>query len=142
MNELAVLALLVSLIFTEFTNLLPGGIIVPFYFALYLDDPVKIIATVVSSVIAMLVVKFLSRHMILYGRRKFALYLIIGILEKIIFTYFYFGNSYMFYNLSMTIGYLVPGILGREMEKQGVLKTLGSLTIVVLVIRLLQIVLM
>ena len=142
MNELAVLALLVSLIFTEFTNLLPGGIIVPFYFALYLDDPVKIIATVISSVIAMVVVNLLSRHMILYGRRKFALYLIIGILEKIIFTYFYFGNSYMFYNLSMTIGYLVPGILGREMEKQGVLKTLGSLTIVVLVIRLLQIALM
>lgn len=142
MNELAVLALLVSLIFTEFTNLLPGGIIVPFYFALYLDDPVKIIATVVSSLIAVLVMKILSRYTILYGRRKFAMYLIIGILEKIIFTYFYFGNSYMFYNLSMTIGYLVPGILGREMEKQGIVKTLGSLTIVVLVIRLLQIVLL
>lgn len=142
MNELAVLALLVSLIFTEFTNLLPGGIIVPFYFALYLDDPVKIIATVVSSLIAVGVMKVLSRYTILYGRRKFAMYLIIGILEKIIFTYFYFGNSYMFYNLSMTIGYLVPGILGREMEKQGVLKTLGSLAIVVLVIRLLQIVLL
>ena len=120
MNELAVLALLISLIFTEFTNLLPGGIIVPFYFALYLDDPVKILATVVSALIAMVVVKFLSRYTILYGRRKFALYLIIGILEKILFTYLYFGNSYMFYNLSMTIGYLVPGILGREMEKQGV----------------------
>ena len=142
MNELAVLALLISLIFTELTNLLPGGIIVPFYFALYLDDPVKIIATVVSALIAMVVVKFLSRYTILYGRRKFALYLIIGILEKILFTYLYFGNSYMFYNLSMTIGYLVPGILGREMEKQGVVKTLGSLTIVTLIIRLLQIAMM
>ena len=142
MNELAVLALLISLIFTELTNLLPGGIIVPFYFALYLDDPVKIIATVVSALIAMVVVKFLSRYTILYGRRKFALYLIIGILEKILFTYLYFGNSYMFYNLSMTIGYLVPGILGRQMEKQGVVKTLGSLTVVTLIIRLLQIALM
>lgn len=142
MNELAVLALLVSLIFTEFTNLVPGGIIVPFYFALYLDDPVKIIATVVSSLIALLVVKLLSRYTILYGRRKFAMYLIIGILEKIIFTYLYFGNSYMFYNLSMTIGYLVPGILGREMEKQGIVKTLGSLTMVVLIIRLLQVALL
>lgn len=142
MNELAVLALLVSLIFTEFTNLLPGGIIVPFYFALYLDDPVKIAATIASSLIAVIVMKVLSRYTILYGRRKFAMYLIIGILEKIIFTYFYFGNSYMFYNLSMTIGYLVPGILGREMEKQGIAKTLGSLTIVVLVIRMLQIVLL
>ena len=142
MNELAVLALLISLIFTELTNLLPGGIIVPFYFALYLDDPVKILATVISALIAMTVVKFLSRYTILYGRRKFALYLIIGILEKILFTYLYFGNSYMFYNLSMTIGYLVPGILGREMEKQGVLKTLGALTAVTLIIRLVQIVLL
>ena len=142
MNELAVLALLISLIFTELTNLLPGGIIVPFYFALYLDDPVKILATVISALIAMVVVKFLSRYTILYGRRKFALYLIIGILEKILFTYLYFGNSYMFYNLSMTIGYLVPGILGREMEKQGILKTLGALTAVTLVIRLVQIALM
>lgn len=114
MNELAVLALLISLIFTELTNLLPGGIIVPFYFALYLDDPVKILATVISALIAMVVVKFLSRYTILYGRRKFALYLIIGILEKILFTYLYFGNSYMFYNLSMTIGYLVPGILAGK----------------------------
>lgn len=142
MNELAVLALLISLVFTELTNLVPGGIIVPFYFALYLDDPVKILATVISALIAMAVVKFLSRFTILYGRRKFALYLIIGILEKILFTYLYFGNTYMFYNLSMTIGYLVPGILGREMEKQGVLKTLGSLTVVTLIIRLLQIALM
>ena len=142
MNELAALALLISLIFTELTNLLPGGIIVPFYFALYLDDPVKIIATVISALIAMIVVKFLSRFMILYGRRKFALYLIIGILEKILFTYLYFGNSYMFYNLSMTIGYLVPGILARDMEKQGVAKTLGALTIVVLIIRLLQMVIL
>lgn len=142
MNELAVLALLISLVFTELTNLVPGGIIVPFYFALYLDDPVKILATVISALIAMAVVKFLSRYTILYGRRKFALYLIIGILEKILFTYLYFGNTYMFYNLSMTIGYLVPGILGREMEKQGVVKTLGSLTIVTLIIRLAQIALM
>lgn len=140
MNELAVLALLISLLFTELTNLLPGGIIVPFYFALYLDDPVKIVATVVSALIAMVVVKFLSRYMILYGRRKFALYLIIGILEKILFTYLYFGNSYLFYNLSMTIGYLVPGILARDMEKQGVVKTLGALSIVVLIIRLVQMV--
>jgi len=142
MNELAVLALLISLLFTELTNLLPGGIIVPFYFALYLDDPVKIVATIVSALIAMVVVKFLSRYMILYGRRKFALYLIIGILEKILFTYLYFGNSYLFYNLSITIGYLVPGILARDMEKQGVVKTLGALTIVVLIIRLVQMVIL
>ena len=142
MNELAVLSLIVSLIFTELTNLLPGGIIVPFYFALYLDDPVKVAATVLSALVAVGVINLLSRVTLLYGRRKFALYIIVGILEKILFTYLYFGNSYMFYNLSMTIGYLVPGILGRQMERQGILKTLGSLAIVVLVVKLPQIVLL
>lgn len=142
MNELAALSLLVSLIFTEVTNLLPGGIIVPFYFVLYLDDPVKVGATVLSAVIAVGVIKLLSRVTILYGRRKFALYIIIGILEKILFTYCYFGTSYMFYNLSMTIGYLVPGILGRQMERQGALKTLGALAAVTLMIRLIQIAVM
>ena len=142
MNELAVLSLIVSLIFTELTNLLPGGIIVPFYFALYLDDPVKVAATVLSALVAVGVINLLSRVTLLYGRRKFALYIIVGILEKILFTYLYFGNSYIFYNLSMTIGYLVPGILGRQMERQGILKTLGSLAIVVLVVKLLQIVLL
>ena len=106
-----------------------------------LDDPVKILATVLSALIAMGAVKLLSRFVILYGRRKFAVYLIIGILEKILFTYLYFGNSYMFYNLSMTIGYLVPGILGGEMEKQGIAKTLGALTVVVLLVRMLQVLL-
>ena len=98
-------------------------------------------AYVLSALIAMGAVKVLSRFVILYGRRKFAVYLIIGILEKILFTYLYFGNSYMFYNLSMTIGYLVPGILGREMEKQGIAKTLGALTVVVLLVRMLQVLL-
>ena len=96
----------------------------------------------VVAMVAVVVVKVLSNFTILYGRRKFALYIIVGILEKILFTYFYFGDSYMFFNLSMTIGYLVPGILGRQMERQGIFKTLGALAVVTLMIRLLQIVLL
>ena len=142
MNELAILSLLVTLIFTEVTQLVPGGIVVPFYFALYLEEPVKILATLLSALIAVGAVKLIGNFTILYGRRKFALYIIIGLLEKALFTYLYFGNSYMFYNLSMTIGYLVPGILGREMEKQGIAKTLGALTIVVLMVRMVQVILM
>ena len=142
MSELALLSLTLSLIFTEVTGLLPGGIVVPYYFALYLDDTVKVAATVVSALAAVGAVKLLSGVTILYGRRRFAMYLIIGVLEKILFTYFYFGDSYMFFNLSMTIGYLVPGILGRQMERQGIFKTLGALAVVTLMIRLLQIVLL
>lgn len=142
MNELAVLSLAVSLIFTELTDLLPGGMIVPFYFVLYLDDPVKVAATVVSALLSVGIIRLLSRFTLLYGRRKFALYVMVGILEKILFTYLYFSDSYMFYHLSMTIGYLVPGILGRQMERQGIIKTLSALAVVVLLVKLLQLALL
>lgn len=141
MNELAILSLLATLIFTEVTQLVPGGIVVPFYFALYLEEPVKILATLLSALIAVGAVKLIGNFTILYGRRKFALYIIIGLLEKALFTYLYFGNSYMFYNLSMTIGYLVPGILGGQMEKQGCVKTLCALAVVVLIIKMVQMIL-
>lgn len=141
MSELAIISLLVSLIFSDLIGITPGGIIIPFYFALYIDDPVKVAATVVTAVLSVFIIRFLSRFMILYGRRKFTMYIVVGLLIKILFTYFYFGNSYMFYNLSMTIGYLVPGILGRDMERQGILKTLCALAVVVLIIKLLQILL-
>lgn len=141
MNELAILSLLATLIFTEVTQLVPGGIVVPFYFALYLEEPVKILATLLSALIAVGAVKLIGNFTILYGRRKFALYIIIGLLEKALFTYLYFGNSYMFYNLSMTIGYLVPGILGGQMEKQGCVKTLCALAVAVLIIKMVQMIL-
>lgn len=141
MNELALLSLIVTLIFTELTNLLPGGIVVPFYFVLYIDDPVKMAATVITAWLSFLLIRLLSNVVILYGRRKFALYIVIGLLLKLLFTYVYFGNTYMFHNLSMTIGYLVPGILGRQMERQGVFRTLAALAIVTLLIHLIQILL-
>ncbi|WP_019229083.1 poly-gamma-glutamate biosynthesis protein PgsC [Sedimentibacter sp. B4] len=142
MNELIIVSLIVSIIFSDVTNIIPGGIIIPFYFVLHIYDPVKIAATVLTSISCVFFIKFLSRYTILYGRRKFAMYIITGIIIKIIFTYIYFGNTYMFYNLSITIGYVVPGILGRVMERQGIIKTLGSLSIVVLIIAIVQILLM
>lgn len=142
MNELAIISLLVSLIYADRINLVPGGIIVPFYFVLYLDEPMKMAATILTAMASILLIRILSGHMILYGRRKFALYIVVGILIKLTFTYCYVGNSYMFYNLSMTIGHLVPGILGNTMERQGILKTMYSLTVVVFIIKLIQIVLM
>lgn len=141
MSELAALSLIVSLIFTELTGLMPGGIIVPFYFTLYLTDPLKIGATVLSALLALGAVKLLSRYTVLYGRRRFTMYLLFGLLFKFLFSYLHFGNTYMLGQLSVTIGYLVPGILGNTMEKQGVGKTVFSLGFCVLLLHLLLVVL-
>ena len=62
MNELAIVSLLVTLIFCEITQLVPGGIVVPFYFALYLEEPVKIVATLISALVAVGVVRLLEKR--------------------------------------------------------------------------------
>lgn len=126
MNELLLTGIIISLFFTEFTGLSPGGIIVPAYFAMYSYDPKRLIWTVLLAVLSVVLVKFLSRFMILYGRRRFAVYVLTGI-----FLRYVLGSAFL--GASFSIGYLIPGILGRDMEKQGMILTLASLGIVTLV---------
>ncbi|SET54476.1 poly-gamma-glutamate biosynthesis protein PgsC/CapC [[Clostridium] aminophilum] len=125
MNETLLIGIIFALIFTEFTDLSPGGVIVPAYFALYLASPVRILTTVAAALVTMLIVSFLSRYMILYGRRRYAVFLISGVLLKVLM-------SALIGSTALSIGSLIPGILGREMERQHILPTLLSLAVVTL----------
>lgn len=125
MNETLLIGIIFALIFTEFTDLSPGGVIVPAYFALYLTSPVRILTTVATALVTMLIVSFLSRYMILYGRRRYAVFLISGVLLKVLMSALIGGTA-------LSIGSLIPGILGREMERQHILPTLLSLAVVTL----------
>ena len=71
-HEILTLGVIVSIAFYELTEISPGGLIVPAYFALYLDAPLKLIITVFISLLTVAVLKILSRSTILYGRRRFA----------------------------------------------------------------------
>ncbi|MEG1781329.1 MAG: poly-gamma-glutamate biosynthesis protein PgsC [Clostridium sp.] len=133
MNDMLLLGIFLSLIFAELTDLSPGGIIVPAYFAMYAYDPRRILGTIVISILCVILVKFMSQFMILYGRRRFAVYVMTGIFLRMIL-------GFAISDLSLSIGYLIPGILGRDMEKQGIPATLIALGIVTLLIRLVYIV--
>ncbi len=129
MNETILIGILLALLWTEFTDLSPGGIIVPAYFALYFDSPRRMAGTVVLALLTLLILRFLSRYLILYGRRRYAMFLLTGVLLKL-------GASLLGLGSAFSIGSLIPGILGRDMERQHVLPTLLSLAAVTLLIRL------
>lgn len=139
MNEIIALGIVLSLIYTEVIGISPGGIIVPAYFSLFLNDPKKILYTLIISILCFFIVKFLSNFMILFGRRKFAIYVLAGIFLKALLSYIYYENIFNFYNLSISIGYIIPGILAKDFEKQGFVITLASLFIVIFTIKILQI---
>ena len=127
MNTTLLAGILFSLIFTELTDLSPGGIIVPAYFALYAASPARMAGTVLIALLSMGFVRLLSSCMILYGRRRYAVYLICGILLKWLLSTAGFSLGF---GRFLSIGSLIPGILGRECERQHIFPTLLSLAAV------------
>ncbi|TKI98681.1 poly-gamma-glutamate biosynthesis protein PgsC, partial [Bacillus cereus] len=115
-----------SLIFTEKTGMLPSGLVVPGYLALIFNEPVFMLLVLLISILTYVIVMYgVSRITILYGRRKFAAMLTVGICLKLIFDYFYPVLPFEVYEFR-GIGVIVPGLIANTMQKQGIPLTIGS----------------
>lgn len=137
-NEIMILGIILSIVFYEITEISPGGLIVPVYFALYLNNLTKIFFTIFISIITYLLLKFLSNHAIIYGRRRFTLCIILSFLIKTLLKYFNLHilneNEIYFFNIAI-VGIIIPGILAQEMDRNGIIKTLSSLIILSIFIK-------
>ncbi|HJH07498.1 MAG TPA: poly-gamma-glutamate biosynthesis protein PgsC, partial [Fusobacterium ulcerans] len=116
----------------------PGGLIVPAYIAFYINTPQRIIITIIAGILTFLIVKFISNHTIIYGRRKFALCIMISFMIRLILKYFniYIVNEYEIYILGgSVIGVIIPGIMAQEMDRHGIVRTVSSLMILSIFIK-------
>lgn len=135
-DTIILLGVLVSLAFTELTGL-SAGLIVPGYLALCLDAPWRIAYTLLLALCAAGLCRLLARVTILYGRRRFAVLLLLTFfLDLLVRT-----TGLIPAGLS-AIGVLIPGILAREIDRQGIVDTLlavgittGLLSLVTLALR-------
>lgn len=120
------LGLAVALLWTEIVGLLPGGIIVPAYLALYARQPWRIAATLAAALLAAGAYKILSRWFLLFGRRRFVFLLFAGGL---------IGQAWlMLWPKLLTgpqdlrvIGWIIPGLLANTIVRQKLWPTLASL---------------
>ena len=120
------LGVILSLIFSEKTGIIPAGLVVPGYLGLIFDQPVFIMMVLLISLLTYLIVTYgISRFVILYGKRKFATMLVVGISLKLIFDYFYPLMPFEIYEFR-GIGVIVPGLIANTIQKQGLVVTLGS----------------
>ena len=125
-HEVVLAGVAVSLLFSELTGLSPAGLVVPGYIALSLQTPWRVLYTLLVALLAWGVGRLLNRWVILYGRRRFAVLILLSfVLNELIL-----ACGLLTYDPGM-IGVLVPGIIANEVEKQGVLKSLLSLSVVV-----------
>jgi poly-gamma-glutamate biosynthesis protein PgsC/CapC len=124
--ETLLIGLLVAVLYVEIFGVYPGGIIVPAYIALYLDQPLRVLVTVAIAVLCTLLYRFLSRYLILFGKRRFVTFIFLGAVLAQIWS-FLFPELFLESLGLRAIGWIIPGLLANNLEKQRFLPTLGSL---------------
>ena len=130
--ELFLIGLIAGFIFYEFVGVSPGGVVAPAYFALFIYQPDKILVTLVLSIIIFFIIKLLSSRLIIFGRRKLLIALVLGFLLKLAIDYILQPMPVIRLDLQ-SIGYIIPGLIAHEMSRQKVFPTLLSLGIVTLI---------
>jgi poly-gamma-glutamate biosynthesis protein PgsC/CapC len=118
-----VLGVVLGILFMELTDVSPGGLIVPGYIALFWHRPDRIALSLVIALLTVALLRLAGRFLILFGRRRFALFLLAGFAIRVIAEFFLPLVNPAFGGLE-AIGWLIPGIVASDMDRQGVLKTL------------------
>jgi len=154
------IGLVVSLLFSELFGLAAGGLVVPGYIALYLTRPVDIAVTLAAALLTFFLIRIASTFMIIYGRRRTALMIIVGYAAGA----FLNGALEALYEIGAEsiapaigapgdtstlvsagrdvmeagiIGYILPGLIAIWLDRQGILPTFAALVTSAVVVRLL-----
>lgn len=117
------LSILLGFIFTEFFGVLTGGMISAGYLAFYLEQPFRIASTLILATLVFCSVKVLSNYLILFGRRRFMLTVILGLLLSALIEKAFILMTDINQDMRI-IGYIIPGLIANDMMKQGIIKTL------------------
>jgi len=131
--ELFFIGLLLTLLFISVTGLIPGGIIVPAYLVLFIDQPLRLVGTIVIAFIAWALYKLASRYLILFGKRRFVFLILVGALGSFLLSYVlpqFFAEAIEL----KVIGWVIPGLIASSFEKQGWVRTLSALSIMLLIL--------
>ena len=125
-----VIGTVLSLIVDEVFGIQCGGYIVPGYLAMVCDDIACVLIVFVLSLITYLIINYvLPKFMILFGKRKFAVSLIVSIILKL-------ATEMLFPMIpfaSVTfrgVGAITPSLLANSYSRQGIIYTIPATLIV------------
>lgn len=124
--ETIFIGIVVALVYVEIVGITPGGIIVPAFLALTLDRPERALATLLIACLSLGLYKVISRYFLLFGRRRFALMLLLGGVFAELWVVFFPSFFSPSWDLR-AVGLVIPGLLANNLERQKFLPTLASL---------------
>ncbi len=127
------ISLIITLLFIAWTGYYPGGIIVPAYLILFIDQPIRLLGTLLVAIVSWVIYRLISRYFIIYGKRRFVLLLIFGATFSFILSYIIPQFIDDAVELKV-IGWIIPGLIANQLEKQGLTLTLSSISIVLFIL--------
>jgi poly-gamma-glutamate biosynthesis protein PgsC/CapC len=130
------IGLAISLLFTEMFGVASGGMIVPGYLALSLTRPLDVLLTIGAGFVTFAIVHTLSSFVILYGRRRTVLMILMGYLVGMAVRWTT-ASLLPVHNELQVIGFIIPGLIAIWLDRQGILETLTALVTASVVVRLL-----
>ncbi|HAN41224.1 MAG TPA: poly-gamma-glutamate biosynthesis protein PgsC [Candidatus Cloacimonetes bacterium] len=130
------LGVIVSLVFSELLGASAGGIVVPGYLALYLDRPMQIVGTLVVSLLTWGIIRIIGQFTLLFGKRRMVLSILVGFILGWASRLVVFENITVYTLQMQSIGYIIPGLIANWFERQGFWKTITTMGVAAILVRL------
>lgn len=113
------IGMLLGAIYYHKTGWACGGIITPGVIAMYISDPEKVIISLAVGLIVWAILEGLVRRFNIYGRQRLVVAMFIALALRYPMVSVWGGAS-------LWLGWVVPGLIGADMQRQGILITLGA----------------
>jgi poly-gamma-glutamate biosynthesis protein PgsC/CapC len=124
----------ISLLLTQLTALSAGGIVTPGYLGFILDRPVEVLLVLGLSVAVWGAIRLLGDGLMLYGAKRFGMTILVSLVLAS-------GTRAVLAewdSLSVDesgLGYVVPGLVAHQIDRQGLLVTFLMLAIAIPLVR-------
>lgn len=125
-----VIGVITSVLLYERRHVTTGSIVVPGYIAVFLLQPIVLATTaLVAGIAYWFVNRFLTRWVLLYGRAKFTVLVLVSMVMQILLLKTTPETGWLWESsapLVVAAGYVVPALIAHDMGRQGIKKTLAA----------------
>jgi poly-gamma-glutamate biosynthesis protein PgsC/CapC len=117
------LGMLLGMFYYHRTGWACGGIITPGIIAIYIGDPARVAVAMAAGLLTWVLLELLVRRFSLYGRQRLASAMLIALALR-------YPLVPVLGEASLWLGWVVPGLIGADTQRQGLLTTLTAVVAV------------
>jgi poly-gamma-glutamate biosynthesis protein PgsC/CapC len=115
--------MLLGMFYYQKTGWSCGGIITPGVIAMYMGDPAKVLVSIAAGLVTWVILDILVRFFSLYGRQRLATAMLIALALR-------YPLVSVWGETSLWLGWVVPGLIGADIQRQGMAITLTAVAAV------------